>query len=77
VAKKHFVILQETNDYPMVTQAKIVSACGVIHNFIATYDSDDLPEPWALRKCSHPLLEASGLLGSGTIGGPETHQGIN
>jgi len=40
------VILQETNDLSMVTQAKIVSACGVIHNFIATYDSYDLPEPW-------------------------------
>jgi len=28
VAKKHFVILRETNEYYMLTQAKVVSACG-------------------------------------------------
>ena len=42
VANKHFAIIQETNEYPMPTQAKIVSACGVMHNFIQTYDPDEV-----------------------------------
>jgi len=42
VAKKHFAILWDTNEYPMPTQAKIVSACGVMHNFICTYDPDQM-----------------------------------
>jgi len=74
VAKNHFVILRETNDYPMLTQAKIVSACGVIHNFIATYDPDDLPEPWGPEEVFTSSAEAAGSLGSGSIGGPETHR---
>ena len=53
VAKNHFVILRETNDYPMLTQAKIVSACGVIHKFIGTYDPK--PEPWDSEAGSHHL----------------------
>src|SRR5882724_914055 len=44
VAKKCFAILWETNEYPMLTQAKIVSACGVTHNFIHTFDPDDMPK---------------------------------
>jgi len=45
VAKKCFAILWETNEYPMPTQAKIVSACGVMHNFIHTYDPAEVLEP--------------------------------
>jgi len=30
---------------PWPTQAKIVSACGVMHNFIRTYDPDEVLEP--------------------------------
>jgi len=72
VAKKHFVILRETNEYPMLTQAKIVSACGVIHNFIGTFDPDDQPEPWGLEVGSSPQI--SDLPGTGYIGGPETQR---
>jgi len=74
VAKKCFVIIQETNEYPMLTQAKIVSACGVIQNFIGTYDPDDQPEPWGSEEVFSSSAQASGSLGSGTIGGPEIHR---
>src|SRR5882724_4757967 len=45
VAKKHFAILQKTNEYPMPTQVKVVSACGVMHNFICTYDPAEVLGP--------------------------------
>jgi len=68
------VIIRETNEYPMLTQAKIVSACGVIQNFIGTYDPDDQPEPWSSEEVFSSSDQASGSLGSGTIGGPEIHR---
>ena len=64
VVKKHFAILWETNEYPMLTQAKIVSACGVIQNFIHTFDPDEATSP-ALY---------IGELGAGSIGHPEIHR---
>src|SRR5882724_13388807 len=69
VAKKHFVILWEMNEYPMLTQAKIVSACGVIHKFIGTDDPDDQPEPWSSEGSqgseggSSPSSQVSDFLG--------------
>ena len=74
MAKKCFVIILETNEYPMLTQAKIVSACGVIQNFIGTYDPDDQPEPWGSEEVFLSSAQASGSLGSGTICGPEIHR---
>src|SRR5882724_13172104 len=74
LAKKCFVSIQETNEYPMLTQAKIVSACGVIQNFIGTYDPDDQPESWGSEEVFSSSSQASGSLGSGTIGGPEIHR---
>jgi len=70
VAKKHFSILWETNEYPILTQAKIVSACGVTHNFIHTFDPDDMPEPVEPEGISPALY--TGNLGAGSIGHPET-----
>jgi len=61
VAKKHFSILQETNEYPMPTQAKIVSACGVMHNFIRTYDPDEVLEPGEPEAVTLPLQMPGGL----------------
>ena len=74
MAKKCFVIIWETNEYPMLTQANIVSTCGVVQNFIGTYDPDDQPEPWAPEAVFSSFAQASGSLGSGTIGGPEFHR---
>ena len=72
VAKKHFAIIWETNQYPMLTQAKIVSACGVTHNFIRTFDPDDMPEPLEPEdQVTSPALY-TGELGAGSIGHPET-----
>ena len=80
VANKCFVILQETNEYPMLTQAKIVSACGVIHKFIGTDDPDDQPEPWGSGGSqgsgagSPPSSHVLELLGTGNIGAQETQR---
>ena len=74
------MILQETNEYLMLTQAKIVSACGVIHNFIGTYDPDDQPEPWSSEGSqgseggSSPSSQVSDFLGTGNISGQETQR---
>ena len=68
VAKKCFAILRETNEYPMPTQAKIVTGCGVIHNFICTYDPDDMPEPWVPDTILSSLAQSSDTHGSGNIG---------
>jgi len=68
------------NEYPMLTQAKIVSACGVIHNFIGTYDPDDQPEPWGSEGSpsseggSSLPAQVSEQLGTGNIGGQETQR---
>jgi len=48
VAKNAFSILMETNEYPC-WPSQDVSACGVTHNFIRTFDPDDMPEPVSLR----------------------------
>src|SRR5882724_8689113 len=80
VAKKCFVILWETNEYPMLTQGKIVSACVVNHKFIGTYDPDDQPEPWGSGGSqgseggSPPSSQVPELLGTGNIGAQETQR---
>src|SRR5882724_1505070 len=80
VAKKYFVILWETNEYPMLTQVKKVSECGVIHNFIGTYDPDDQPEPWGSGGSqgseggSPPSSQVPELPGTGNIGAHETQR---
>ena len=73
VAKKCFAILWETNEYPMPTQAKIVSACGVMHNFIHTYDPAEVLEPCQPEAVDTSPAEDIGG-GNGNIGGPETHR---
>jgi len=71
VAKKCFAILQEANEYPMLTQAKIISACGVTHNFIHTFDPENMPEPLELEdEGTSPALYTEEH-GSGGIGHPE------
>ena len=73
VAKKHFAILRESNEYPILTQAKIVSACGVTHNFIHTFDPDDMPDPVEPQdEATSPRYK--GELGAGSIGHPETRR---
>ena len=54
----------------MLTQAKIVSACGVTHNFICTFDPDDIPEPVEPEGTSPALY--TGDLRAGSIGPQET-----
>jgi len=56
---------------PMLTQAKIVSACGVIHNFICTFDPDDMSEPVEPQDEATPPALCIGELGAGSIGHPE------
>ena len=55
----------------MLTQAKIVSACGVIHNFIRTFDPDDMLEPLEHEHETSSALY-TGDLGAGSIGAQET-----
>ena len=73
MAKKCFAILWESNEYPILTQAKIVSACDVTHNFIRTFDPDDMPDPVEPQdEATSPLYK--GELGAGSIGHPETRR---
>ena len=58
----------------MPTQAKIVSACGVVHNFITTYDPADQPEPWDAEVAPSTSSDPAGGLGQGNVGGAETHR---
>ncbi|KZT62025.1 putative nuclease HARBI1-like protein, partial [Calocera cornea HHB12733] len=44
IFKKRFRIIQHGSEYPIATQAQIVPACAVIHNFIRTHDAEDIPE---------------------------------
>ena len=77
VAKKHFAMLQESNEYPILTQAKIVSACGVTHNFIYTFYPDDIPEPVEPEhEGTSPALYTWDL-GAGSIGPHETPRASN
>jgi len=57
-----FPILQETNEYPMPTQAKIVSACGVMHNFIRTYDPDEVLSLVSQKLWTLPLQMPGGVM---------------
>jgi len=76
VVKKRYSILRETNDFPQGTQAKIVSACGVIHNFIHTFDPNDELDP--LEDEANALQAQDGgdhfSGGTGDIHGTETHR---
>jgi len=74
VAKKQFAILLETNEYPMLTQAKIFSACGVTHNLIHTFDPDDMPELVQPEPEGTSPALYTGDLGAGSIGPQETHR---
>jgi hypothetical protein len=42
VFKKRFKVLVVPQEYSLYTQAQIVSALAVLHNFIRIYDPDDL-----------------------------------
>ena len=44
VLKKRFKVLVIAQEYDLQTQAQIVSALTVVHNFIRIYDPEDLPE---------------------------------
>jgi hypothetical protein len=41
VDKRKFGVLVATPEYPIETQAKLVSAVAALHNFIAIYDPND------------------------------------
>ena len=56
----------------MLTQAKIVSACGVIHNFICTFDPDVIPDPVEPQDEATPRSQCIEELGAGSIAHPET-----
>ena len=58
-------MLWETNEYPMPTQAKIVSACGDMHNFIHTYDPAEVLEPCEPEAVDTSPAEDIGGLGTG------------
>ena len=64
--------MQEFNDYPMPTQARIVPGCAVLHNFIKTYDPDDSLE--ALVSSDATQISSSGSLGAGGVGPTETQR---
>jgi hypothetical protein len=58
----------------MQTEAKTVSACGAVHNFIRTYDPDDIPEPWEAAENAVPLSACTGALGTGGIAPAKTRR---
>jgi len=74
VVKKRYSIIRETNDFPQETQAKIVSGCGVIHNFICTFDPNDEVDPWEDE--ANALQDGCDQLsgGTGDIHGAETRR---
>ena len=71
MVKKQFVILREANEYPFGTQAQIVAACGVIHNFIQTYAPKDIPQPYTSMEVTS--LQ-SGALGTASISSQESRR---
>jgi hypothetical protein len=44
VCKKRFKVLVVPQEYPLRSQAQLVSALAVVHNFIRIHDLDDFPE---------------------------------
>ena len=66
----------ETKYFPQGTQAKIVSACGMIHNFIHTFDSNDELDPLEDEANSLQAQDGGDQFsgGTGDIHGTETHQ---
>jgi len=76
VVKKRYSIIRETNDFPQDTQAKIVSGCGVIHNFIRTFDPNDEVDPWEDEANALQAQDGCGQLlgGTGDIHGTETRR---
>ena len=74
MVKKRYSIIRETNDFPQETQAKIVSGCGVIHNFIHTFDPNDevdsLEDEANLLQAQDGCDQLAG--GTGDIHGEET-----
>jgi len=72
VAKKRFAILWEANEYSMPAQAKIVSACGVIRNFICTYEPDEVLDPGDPEAVDTSPEDARGFMVLATLAGPET-----
>ncbi len=58
----------------MPAHAKIVPACGVIHNFITTHDPADQPEPWEGEVAFLTSSDTAGAPGTGNVGGAETHR---
>lgn len=44
VCKKRFKVLIVPQEYPIRTQAQLVSALAVVHNFIRIHDPEDIPE---------------------------------
>jgi len=53
----------------MPTQAKIVAECGVMHNFIQTYDPDEVLEPCEPEAVDTFPAEVTGDLGMATLRG--------
>src|ERR1700722_4464757 len=54
VCKKRFKVLVVAQEYDLPTQAQLVSALAVVHNFIYIYNPEDLPEDEDLEDAVGP-----------------------
>lgn len=61
VLKRRFKMFHERNEFPIRTQSLIIPALCALHNFILTFDSDDIP-------LVHELVERRGSQWVGQFG---------
>lgn len=67
VFKNRFMVLVSKPAYSLKTQAKLVSACAAVHNFIGIHDPSD-PELLARASDTHENTSAQLAQGFGDLG---------
>jgi hypothetical protein len=75
VVKRRFRLLVVAPEYDLRTQAKMVPAICVLHNFIRIHDNDDLPEVHQVPGANHGVVVTGGVEGlGGDISSAERNQ---
>jgi hypothetical protein len=75
VVKRRFRLLVVAPEYDLRTQAKMVPAICVLHNFIHIHDNDDLPEVHQVPGANHGVVVTGGVEGlGGDISSAERNQ---
>jgi hypothetical protein len=74
VVKRRFRLLVVAPEYNLETQAKMVPAICVLHNFIRIHDIDDLPDILQHPQVQEGLANNSGDLGNGDVSAAESNR---